>query len=101
MIKEMLKEGKSTTNDSQSLIIKPANCSNLSPPIFILCDICHWCATYFDKTRIPVDNKCLRCNTNDDNELTSFTIMSNESFTFSYNDKRGVELQFKPRCKGS
>jgi hypothetical protein len=101
MIKEMLKEGDSTTNDSQSLIIKPASCFNLSSPIFILCDTCHWCATYFDKTRIPVDNKCLRCNTNDYNELTSLTIMSNESFTFSYNEKRGVELEFKPRYKGS
>jgi hypothetical protein len=33
-------------------------------------------------------------------ELTSFPIMSNESFTFDYNDKCGVELEFKPRGKG-
>jgi hypothetical protein len=26
--------------------------------------------------------------------------MSNESFTFDYNDKCGVELEFKPRGKG-
>jgi hypothetical protein len=31
------------------------------------------------------------------NELTSFPIMANESFTFDYDDKRGVELEFKPR----
>ena len=28
-------------------------------PIFILCDTCYWCATYFDKTRTPLDNNCL------------------------------------------
>jgi hypothetical protein len=79
-----------------------AQSSSLSdiPPIFILCDACYWCATYFDKTRIPVDNICPRCNANN-NELTSFPIVSNESFTFDSNDKRGVELEFKPRRKNS
>ncbi len=69
-------------------------------PIFILCDACYWCATYFDKARIPVDNICPRCNADND-ELTSFPIVSNESFTFDYNNKRGVELEFKPRRKNS
>lgn len=69
-------------------------------PIFILCDMCYWCATYFDKTRIPIDNTCPRCNANN-NELTSFPIMSNESFAFDHNPKRGVESEFKPRSKSS
>jgi hypothetical protein len=71
-----------------------------SPPIFILCDECYWCATYFDKNRIPIDNNCPQCNANN-NELTSFPILSYESFTFDYNDKLGVELEFKPRRKDS
>jgi hypothetical protein len=75
---------------SQTLFDKTHNHS-LSPPIFILCDKCYWCATYFDKTRIPIDNNCPQCN---NNELTSFPIISNESFTFDYNDKGGVELEF-------
>jgi hypothetical protein len=41
-------------------------------------------------------NICPQCNANN-NELTSFSIMSNESFTFDYNDKHGVELEFKAR----
>jgi hypothetical protein len=73
--------------------------SSSSPPIFILCDNCYWCATYFDKTRTPVDNTCPQCGANN-NELTSFPIMSNEAFTFDYNDKHGVELEFKVRRKG-
>ena len=91
---------KSITNhDSQSLISKIRyNIQSSYPPIFILCDACYWCATYFDKTRIPAENKCPQCNANND-ELTSLPIMSNESFTFDYNDKRGVELGFKPRSK--
>ena len=88
-----------TDYDSQSLITKTHDRSIL-PPIFILCDSCYWCATYFDKTRIPGHNRCPQCNANN-NELTSFPIMSNESFTYSYNDKRGIEFEFKPRAKRS
>jgi hypothetical protein len=92
---------KSITNyDSQSLIAKTRGRS-LLPPIFILCDKCYWCVTYFDKTRIPIDNNCPQCSANNNNELTSLPIMSNESFTFDYNDKPGVELEFKPRHKDS
>jgi hypothetical protein len=95
----MLKEGKSITNyEPQSLIAKPIDNSTSpsSPPIFILCDRCYWCATYLDKTRTPTDNTCPQCNSNN-NELSSFPIMSNESFTFDYDDKHGVELEFKHR----
>jgi hypothetical protein len=68
------------------------------PPIFILCEVCYWCATYVDKTRIPIDNICPECGANN-NELSSLPIASNESFTFDYNNKRGVEMEFKPRRK--
>jgi hypothetical protein len=96
----MSKEETSLINyDSPSLIIKTLDRSIL-PPVFILCDSCYWCATYFDKTRLPMGNICPQCNANN-NELTSFPIMSNESFTFDYNDKHGVELEFKPRRKSN
>jgi hypothetical protein len=94
----MLKGETLTNYEPQILIAKKRDPSVSSPPLFILCDSCYWCATYFDKTRIPVDNNCPQCSANN-NELTSFPIMSNESFTFDYNDKLGVELGFKPRRK--
>ena len=95
----MSKETTSLINYDSSLIAKtPHRSSSSSPPIFVLCDSCYWCATYFDKTRIPVDNICPRCNANN-NELTSFPIVSNESFTFDYNGKRGIEFKFKLRSK--
>ena len=54
------------------------------------------CSTYFDKSRLPIE-KCPIClNT----EMSSFVpILPNEAFTFNYNDKRGVELEFRPRRK--
>jgi hypothetical protein len=69
-----------------------------SSPVFVLCNTCYWCASYFDKTRIPGDNTCPKCTANN-NELTSFPIASNESFTFDNNDKGGVELEYRHRQK--
>ena len=88
--------------DSQRLIAKnpDGNKSSLSPPIFILCDRCYWCATYFSNRRLPLANNCPQCNANS-NQLTSFPIASNESFTFNYNHKRGIDFEFKPRSKRS
>ena len=64
--------------------------------IFILCETCHWCATYFDKSRLPTE-KCPMCL---NVEMSSFLpILPNEAFTFNYNDKRGVDLEFRPRKK--
>jgi hypothetical protein len=95
----MSKETTSLINyDSKNLFAKMPDRSWSSPPIFILCDACYWCATYLDKTRIPGENRCPQCDANN-YELTSFPIMSNESFTFDHSDKRGVELEFRHRQK--
>jgi hypothetical protein len=86
-------------HDSQSLIAKTFDGHHTkpsAPPVFVLCDRCYWCATYFSNARIPTDNICPQCNANS-NQLTSFPIASNESFNFNYNDKRGVELEFRYR----
>ncbi|MGC2427877.1 MAG: hypothetical protein WA421_12650 [Nitrososphaeraceae archaeon] len=93
----MSDKGKSITNyekyEYESFIAKTLNRS--IPSIFVLCEKCYWCATYLDKTRIPMDNKCPECNSTD--QLSSLVIMSNESFIFNYNDIRGVELKFNKR----
>ena len=52
-------------------------------------------ATYFDKSRLPTE-KCPMCLMT---EMSSFPILPNEAFTFNYNDKRRVELEFRPRNK--
>lgn len=62
------------------------------PSIFMLCETCFWCATYLDKTKVT--DKCLKCSAG---ILSSFPIMPDESFIFSYDSKRGVELDFARR----
>jgi hypothetical protein len=81
-------------NDFHSAIAKTH--APVKSPVFILCDRCYWCATYFSNTRTPIENNCPQCNANS-NQLTSFHIVPNESFIFEYNYKRGVELEFKNR----
>lgn len=74
-----------------------------SAPVFILCERCHWCATYLDTNRllkekgVDEDNSkiCPRCDSID--SLSSLPILSNESFTFDYAVKRGIVLQFRKR----
>ena len=54
------------------------------------------CSTYFDKSRLPTE-KCPMCL---NRKMSIFLpILPNESFTFNYNDKHGVELEFRPRKK--
>ena len=60
--------------------------------IFMLCETCYWCATYLDKTRVV--DKCPMCSSA---VLSSFPIMPDESFVFSHDEKRGVELDFTRR----
>ena len=58
--------------------------------IFVLCETCHWCATYFDKSKVPCD-KCPSCT---NTAISTFPILPNEEFAFNYSKKRGVELEF-------
>jgi len=60
--------------------------------IFVLCETCYWCATFLDKSKVK--DKCLMCSAA---LLSSFPIMPDESFNFSYDSKRGVELDFGRR----
>jgi hypothetical protein len=64
--------------------------------IFILCDSCIWCATFIGKHMLPAESRCPHCL---QTELSSFPILPNESFIFSYTETRGVELKFNPRKK--
>jgi len=70
--------------------------SGSQPPVFLLCESCHWCATYLDKARLSMDNQCPHCSSD---MLSSFPILSTEAFTFDYSETRGVELEFRRRNK--
>lgn len=60
--------------------------------VFVICDKCFWAATFIDRSRLTLDeNRCTVCQ---ETELSSFPILLNESFTFGYSEKGGVQLRF-------
>jgi hypothetical protein len=88
---------KSSTRFTQSSHLQSA-------PVFVLCERCYWCATFLDKNRLleeeGVDDDkskiCPRCD--DIDSISSLPIVSNESFTFNYTVKRGIELRFRKKA---
>lgn len=66
-----------------------------SPAVFLLCETCYWCATFLGKGKAVFDG-CPSCS---GTVLSSFPIMPDEAFAFSYDSKHGVELDFEPRRK--
>ncbi len=62
---------------------------------FVVCEKCHWCATFF-KASEPKEIGCLTCISKD---LSRFPITSDESFTFGYDKKKGLEMDFRKRKK--
>lgn len=63
--------------------------------IFILCEDCMWSVTSFDKSRlfkvIGEDGLCPMCC---QDQLSSFPLMSDDSFTYRYSEKKGIEVKF-------
>jgi hypothetical protein len=49
-----------------------------------------WSATYFDISKVN-NEKCIICG---NNAISTFPILPNEEFTFNYDEKHGVELEF-------
>jgi hypothetical protein len=92
-----MSKGIKTIHNHEAQRLAAKSNDGLATSIFLLCNRCLWGATYFDKNRLPSDrNTCPLCGTNN-NELSSFPITPNESFAFSYDVKRGLEIEFKHR----
>ena len=85
----------------QSLIRSTVGSHLKSTPVFVLCEKCYWSVTFLDYYRLREEGvgdhgkKCPRCESID--SLSSLPIMTNETFTFNYTVKRGIELEFKKR----
>lgn len=91
---------ESTEQYAKQSSTRSTKSSHLSAPVFVLCERCYWSATFLDKYKLREEgvdddnNKCPYC---DAEGLSSLPIMTNESFTFNYTVKRGIELEFKKR----
>lgn len=83
----MTKVKKITMDDPKNL--------KVNERIFLLCDQCFWTVTCLNKNClqeiVSKNNTCPRCN---QDQLSSFPVMPNDSFTYSYSKKRGIELNF-------
>lgn len=59
------------------------------PRQFLICDFCFWAASAVSTRRHDVV-RCPQC----DAMISRIPLANNESFTFNYDKKRGVELDF-------
>ena len=59
------------------------------PREFLLCDFCFWAASAISTRKRDV-MACPQCSA----ELSRIPLTEKESFTFSYDQRRGVELDF-------
>jgi hypothetical protein len=66
--------------------------------IFFLCEDCMWSVTCFDKPRlfevIGEEGICPMCH---QDQLSSFPLMLNDSITYRYSEKIGIEVKFSNR----
>ena len=90
---------ESTAPTSSNVLASTNNESNrrAKEAIFVLCDNCHWAATFIDKSKLNfIENGCVIC---EESFVSSFPILDNESFTIDISERRGVELIFGVRRK--
>ena len=86
---------KVNNNEGNREIMSDSKNPKINERIFLLCDQCFWTVTCLSKNYLEEtwarNNKCPRCN---HDQLSSFPVMPNDSFTYSYSKKRGIELNF-------
>lgn len=91
---------KVNNSEGKSKIMSESKSPKINERIFLLCDQCLWTVTCLDKTYLDKilakNNRCPRCN---QHQLSSFPVMPNDVFTYSYSKKRGIELSFGIRKK--
>lgn len=66
---------------------------------FLICKLCHWCASYL-YGHYKVADKCPICGNDSNNCMESIPISNEEAFEFEHNRLRGISLHFFPidRC---
>jgi hypothetical protein len=85
---------KVNNSKGNKMIMSEAKNLKINERIFLLCDQCFWTVTCLDKTHLNKTlekNRCPSCN---HDQLSSFPVMPNDTFTYSYSKKRGIELNF-------
>jgi hypothetical protein len=63
------------------------------PRLFLMCESCFWCASALRHIELV---QCPLCNKE---TLSSLPLSKDEKYSYSYNEKRGVELAFASAAK--
>ena len=74
------------------------------PIYFVICKLCHWCATYFNinDTGSPSSSLSLyslACHTCNSNNSELIPISTDESFRINYTPAMGMEMEFYKNSK--
>lgn len=75
---------------SSVLEIYNIDSSHRLPRQFLICDYCFWAASAISTRRYDLV-KCPQCS----EPVSRLPLSENESFTFNYDNRRGVELAFE------
>jgi hypothetical protein len=63
-----------------------SNKYGLAESIFVLCETCHWCATYFDISK-GNNEKCIICG---NNAISTFPILPSDITCDNAIDRKGI-----------
>lgn len=63
--------------------------SLLKTRLFLICDDCYWCASAI-KTRLIEIDSCPHCQ----KPVSSIPLADNEGYTYNYDERHGVEVDF-------
>lgn len=74
------------------------NSPKIKERIFLLCDQCLWTVTCLNKKYLEelsnISGTEYNCPSCKQDELSSFPIAHDDSFTYNYSKNRGIELSF-------
>jgi hypothetical protein len=71
-------------------IIQVMTASERKRRLFMICDNCFWVASLIDADKFDATS-CPMCN----KQVSSTPIADNESYSYNYNERRGVEIDFR------
>ena len=74
------------------------NSAKMNERIFLVCDRCLWTVTCLNKKYLDelseISEVELSCPSCKDDQLSSFPVMQNDSFTYTYSKIKGLKIRF-------
>jgi hypothetical protein len=61
---------------------------------FAICNSCFWCASFISTNTLDTSYTPTKCPDCHEGNVESIALAQNEIYTFDYNSKRGVVLEF-------